>query len=551
MISRLEEVKKEYNKERFEILKKASENVKNIPKVVPKIIKLETVTGVIPYIPSQPRTRFYHESPINVSGTVEPVLKYKPLLTNNKQIDVHFYKDTTIHDEPYTENTEILIRFINKTITASEGTLDQKLKEVSDFLDIDFDDIKKFYDDMKSKQKKFTKGLIDLKKFTDKEIIKDVDNIKKFNDDKKKDVDDKKKFNEELIKDVDDKKKSNEDLKSNDKEILIDFKTFSQFFCSICCLFGCKIHKISSDSCFSTKSESCYCDKLGRPTTVKLDKEINLDKKIIHKIYKMFNYDECLTSYDIFVKYNKIVPCDYILFTFGKSKQRVKNLEISKYKFKGKVKIFFNICSHSGPCNENSFCECFLNDTGCDLKCLCTDCDFLFIGCSCKKGCDSLCRCIRLNKECSIYCKCTKCKNNLVTKSIPKKTYVYPSTVSGYGCFAKESIKQGEFVIEYVGEVIPKDEGQRRSNFYDSNKVSYLFDYSFENKTGFVDANYIGNNSRFINHSKCPNIYSKIVEVKNLRRICFFALRDIRIGEELFFDYNYKNEIKEMFGLVD
>ncbi|KAK6089679.1 hypothetical protein P3W45_001321 [Vairimorpha bombi] len=491
MIRRLEEVKKEYNEECKKVLKKAIDNVNNMIKPITKTIKLETVNGVIPYIPSLPRTRFYHETPINVSGTTEPVLKYKPLLTNSKQIDVHFYKDTTIYDEPYTKNTEILIRLINKTITESEGTLNQKLKEVSDFFDIDFDDMKKFYDDMKSKQKK---------------IIKNVD---------------------------------------------FDFKSFSKYFCSICCLFGCKVHKISSDSCFNQVSTSCYCNKLGRPITVISDKEINLDQQIIHKVYKMYNYDKCLASYDIFVNYNKNVSCDYILFTIGKSKQRIKTVGISKYKFKGNNKNLFNICSHSGACSDNTFCECFVNNTGCDLRCLCTDCDFMFIGCSCKKGCDLRCRCSRLNKECSIYCKCTKCENILVTKSVPKKTYVYPSTVAGYGCFAGESIKQGEFVIEYVGEIIDKDEGQRRSNFYDAKKVSYLFDYSFENKTGFIDANYIGNNSRFINHSKCPNIYSKIVEVDKIRRICFFALRDIKIGEELFFDYNYKNEIKEMFGLVD
>lgn len=36
----------------------------------------------------------------------------------------------------------------------------------------------------------------------------------------------------------------------------------------------------------------------------------------------------------------------------------------------------------------------------------------------------------------------------------------------GYGLFAKEAIRAGQFIIEYVGEVLEEEEYQKRKDFY-------------------------------------------------------------------------------------
>ena len=57
-----------------------------------------------------------------------------------------------------------------------------------------------------------------------------------------------------------------------------------------------------------------------------------------------------------------------------------------------------------------------------------------------------------------------------------------------------------------------------------------------------VDATMWGNIARFMNHSCAPNCYSRIVEVgKGIhdKHIVVFAKRDLKIGEELQYDYQF------------
>jgi SET domain-containing protein len=54
----------------------------------------------------------------------------------------------------------------------------------------------------------------------------------------------------------------------------------------------------------------------------------------------------------------------------------------------------------------------------------------------------------------------------------------------------------------------------------------------------FIDAEENGNVSRFLNHSCDPNLYFDIVRVNHfVPQVAFYALRDIKEGEELTFSY--------------
>jgi SET domain-containing protein len=110
-----------------------------------------------------------------------------------------------------------------------------------------------------------------------------------------------------------------------------------------------------------------------------------------------------------------------------------------------------------------------------------------------------------------------------------------PSPIAGIGAFATRPIKKGTRIIEYTGERISNAEADRR---YDEDKMTHHHTFLFTlNRRTVVDAAVGGNEARFINHSCAPNCEAVIVDS---RRIYIEALRDIPVGEELVYDYQYE-----------
>ena len=111
---------------------------------------------------------------------------------------------------------------------------------------------------------------------------------------------------------------------------------------------------------------------------------------------------------------------------------------------------------------------------------------------------------------------------------------VSKSKIHGTGVYAGEFIADGRFIIEYTGEKITSAEGTRR----ESENPGHTFVFSIDEKWD-IDAAFGGNDSRFINHSCGPNAETVIEN----GRIRIFALRDIKEGEEITFDYSFdKND---------
>ena len=104
-----------------------------------------------------------------------------------------------------------------------------------------------------------------------------------------------------------------------------------------------------------------------------------------------------------------------------------------------------------------------------------------------------------------------------------KRSLKVSKTHSGLGMTTLEPIEKGGFIIEYVGPVLNKVEADNRGG-------KYLFETS---KNRFVDGSDRSNTARYLNHSCTPNCE---VEIHN-GRIFIFALRDIKTGEELEYDY--------------
>ena len=111
-----------------------------------------------------------------------------------------------------------------------------------------------------------------------------------------------------------------------------------------------------------------------------------------------------------------------------------------------------------------------------------------------------------------------------------------PSKIQGRGAFALRPIRKGTRVDEYVGEVIDQDEADRR---YDDAQMKrhHTFLFSLDNGK-VIDAAVGGNDSRFINHSCDPNCQA----IEEDSRIFIEALRSIKEGEELVYDYAFERQ---------
>jgi SET domain-containing protein len=105
------------------------------------------------------------------------------------------------------------------------------------------------------------------------------------------------------------------------------------------------------------------------------------------------------------------------------------------------------------------------------------------------------------------------------------------SAIHGTGGFAKMDIAAGIRVIEYTGEKISKDESLRRC------EAGNEFIFSLGDEWD-LDGSVPWNPARFLNHSCEPNCETERIE----GRIWIIAIRSIRAGEELTFNYGYSLE---------
>nr|NP_001037070.1 H3K9 methyltransferase-like [Bombyx mori]CAJ18344.1 putative H3K9 methyltransferase [Bombyx mori] len=151
--------------------------------------------------------------------------------------------------------------------------------------------------------------------------------------------------------------------------------------------------------------------------------------------------------------------------------------------------------------------------------------------------------------ECNKACKCSsECSNRVVQNGRNIKLTIFKtSNGCGWGVKTEQKIREGQFICQYIGEVISFEEAEKRGREYDANGLTYLFDLDFNSVENpyVVDAAHLGNISHFINHSCDPNLGVWAVWADcldpNLPMLALFATRDIEIGEEICFDYLQKS----------
>lgn len=176
-------------------------------------------------------------------------------------------------------------------------------------------------------------------------------------------------------------------------------------------------------------------------------------------------------------------------------------------------------CSHTGKCTQEN-CDCIKIRGCCEKFCFCYPlCEYCYNGCECLNSCESSCPCKILMRDCDpVICHTgkkqflnrdssfnskrknskkkiildtdndkgqekhswkpnpKKCKNMSLIIYKTLKTALSKSIITeSYGLFAKENIKKDSFICEYVGELLSREETDRRSVFNDHFGLNYFF----------------------------------------------------------------------------
>ncbi len=98
--------------------------------------------------------------------------------------------------------------------------------------------------------------------------------------------------------------------------------------------------------------------------------------------------------------------------------------------------------------------------------------------------------------------------------------------LAGLGLFAQEPIKKGEMIIEYIGNILNKEEADKKVT------SQYLFEIN-KNKT--IDGSPRWNIARYCNHA-CEGAANAESDIKK-GRVIISAIKNIKEGEEIVYDY--------------
>lgn len=154
-------------------------------------------------------------------------------------------------------------------------------------------------------------------------------------------------------------------------------------------------------------------------------------------------------------------------------------------------------------------------------------------------ACQTACHCV--NELARLHCSRGVCGNAVVRAGVRFKLRVVLTEKKGAGVLADEDIPSGQFVIEYIGEVVTEEEADRREKIYAEKQLYLSFDVENEDTAQYtIDTTIVGNAARFVNHSCQPNMvaYDVYEQQGCPPRIIFVAIRDVPKGEELTINYH-------------
>jgi len=118
-------------------------------------------------------------------------------------------------------------------------------------------------------------------------------------------------------------------------------------------------------------------------------------------------------------------------------------------------------------------------------------------------------------------------------KSRPVWHIVKRSNLHGNGVFAAQDIPAGTRILNYAGKRITPEQAD---DMHPVNPDDPFHTFFFALSSGkVIDGGNKGNDARWINHACSPNCQAE--ENADGTKVRIVALRDIKKGEELFYDY--------------
>ncbi len=156
------------------------------------------------------------------------------------------------------------------------------------------------------------------------------------------------------------------------------------------------------------------------------------------------------------------------------------------------------------------------------------------------------------NTEACIMCSYScgrQCNNKPFKSRLRPNTAIFQTEMNGNGLRAEQDIKEGEFVSEYIGEIINLKQMNARCKKLSAHEKNYYILMLDSRGYLFIDARVKGNLARFMNSSCRPNCETQvwINEDTRLQHVGIFAVKDVKAGEELTFNYHFQNFDKSKF----
>ncbi|KAM9781654.1 uncharacterized protein nsd1b isoform X1 [Syngnathus typhle] len=130
-----------------------------------------------------------------------------------------------------------------------------------------------------------------------------------------------------------------------------------------------------------------------------------------------------------------------------------------------------------------------------------------------------------------------RCLNQTFSRRQYSQVEIFRTLSRGWGLRCVHDIKKGQFVSEYVGEVIDEEECRNRIRHAQEHDICNFYMLTLD-KDRIIDAGPKGNEARFMNHCCQPNCETQKWTVSGDTRVGLFALVDIPAGTELTFNYN-------------
>ncbi len=134
--------------------------------------------------------------------------------------------------------------------------------------------------------------------------------------------------------------------------------------------------------------------------------------------------------------------------------------------------------------------------------------------------------------------------SNIEDRSFSEWIEVRDSGIHGSGVFAAKDTPKETRIMEYLGEHIDKEESEKRAwaqiDVAKETGGASVYIFTLDEEWD-IDGNFEWNTARLINHSCNPNCETWIEE----DQIFVYALRDLKKGEELTFNYGFEADTYE------